>query len=370
MSKHINIVSFDVPYPPNYGGVIDVFFKIKALYQLGIKITLHTFEYGRGEAFELNKYCENVYYYKRTKNINQLISSLPFIVKSRKDLNLIQNLKSNNYPILFEGLHTTFPILKLPLKNRNILVRSHNIEHHYYLGLSKSEPSVLKKVYFLIEALKLKKHQSILNKGNYVLSISKKEDNYLKKELDTNIEYIPAFHQNSTITSLAGKGDYALYHGDLSVGDNIKACKYLCEIFSNINYNLIIAGNTNNKKLIGNFKKYSNIKLIHKIDNKQLNNLIINAHINILPTFQNTGIKLKLINALFNGRFCLVNNAMIENTGLENLCETANTKHEFQKQIKNLFQKEFSEKEIEKRKHSLVDFNNIENAKKIIALLD
>ena len=29
--KNINIVSFDIPYPPNYGGIIDVFYKIKAL---------------------------------------------------------------------------------------------------------------------------------------------------------------------------------------------------------------------------------------------------------------------------------------------------------------------------------------------------
>ena len=27
----LNIVSFDVPYPPDYGGVIDVFYKIKEL---------------------------------------------------------------------------------------------------------------------------------------------------------------------------------------------------------------------------------------------------------------------------------------------------------------------------------------------------
>ena len=27
--KAINIISFDVPYPANYGGVIDVFYKIQ-----------------------------------------------------------------------------------------------------------------------------------------------------------------------------------------------------------------------------------------------------------------------------------------------------------------------------------------------------
>ena len=50
---HLHIVSFDVPWPANYGGVIDVFYKVKALADLGIRLHLHCFEYGRGEAPEL-----------------------------------------------------------------------------------------------------------------------------------------------------------------------------------------------------------------------------------------------------------------------------------------------------------------------------
>ena len=42
-----------------------MFYKIKALHELGIKIHLHCFEYGRGQQPELNKYCEEVFYYQR-----------------------------------------------------------------------------------------------------------------------------------------------------------------------------------------------------------------------------------------------------------------------------------------------------------------
>ena len=34
----LNVVSFDIPYPPDYGGVIDIYYKIKALNSAGIKI--------------------------------------------------------------------------------------------------------------------------------------------------------------------------------------------------------------------------------------------------------------------------------------------------------------------------------------------
>ena len=33
MQKKLHIISFDIPYPPTYGGVIDVFFKINQTYE-------------------------------------------------------------------------------------------------------------------------------------------------------------------------------------------------------------------------------------------------------------------------------------------------------------------------------------------------
>ena len=41
--RQLHIVAFDIPYPPNYGGVIDVWYKLKALHAKGIKIILHCF---------------------------------------------------------------------------------------------------------------------------------------------------------------------------------------------------------------------------------------------------------------------------------------------------------------------------------------
>ena len=138
MNINLNIVSFDVPYPPNYGGVIDVFYKLKALHKLGVKVILHTYEYGRGEQKELQKYCDAIFYYKRDKKIKHVFSRTPFIVKTRTDKELVQNLLNNSFPILFEGIHSTSPLLNKHFKDRVILIRAHNIEHNYYKGLYKS----------------------------------------------------------------------------------------------------------------------------------------------------------------------------------------------------------------------------------------
>ena len=111
MSKHLHIVSFDVPLPANYGGVIDVFYKLKALHQLGVKIHLHCFYNDRESKKELETYCENITYYKRKSALKSYFSVLPFVVKTRSDKKLISNLNKDNEPVLFEGFTQHLPFI-------------------------------------------------------------------------------------------------------------------------------------------------------------------------------------------------------------------------------------------------------------------
>ncbi|MCD4731055.1 MAG: glycosyltransferase family 1 protein, partial [Bacteroidales bacterium] len=83
--RHLHIVAFDIPYPPNYGGVIDVWYKLKALHAKGIKIILHCYEYpGRDRSDKLTDYCSKVYYYPRLVGLNSALSLKPYIVSSRR----------------------------------------------------------------------------------------------------------------------------------------------------------------------------------------------------------------------------------------------------------------------------------------------
>ena len=43
---YLHIISFDIPYPANYGGVIVIFNQIKALHEQGVKVILHCYQYG------------------------------------------------------------------------------------------------------------------------------------------------------------------------------------------------------------------------------------------------------------------------------------------------------------------------------------
>ena len=44
--KKVHIVAFDLPFPPNYGGSTDMYYKYKALKELNIEVVLHVFLYG------------------------------------------------------------------------------------------------------------------------------------------------------------------------------------------------------------------------------------------------------------------------------------------------------------------------------------
>jgi hypothetical protein len=368
--KHLHIISFDVPYPANYGGVIDIYYKIKALHAQGIKIHLHCFEYGRAEALTLESICEKVYYYKRKMNKQQLFLTLPFVVVSRSSEKLIENLLRDKHPVLFEGLHSCFHLEDERLANRTKIVRTHNIEHDYYKNLAKVERSVFRKMYFGMEARKLQRFEKILHKADFIATISSADAKTLAAHYK-NVVHISAFHPNEQVKIKEGTGDFCLYHGNLEVGENNEASLYLVnEIFSKIKIPLIIAGRKPSAELKMAVEKHRHVKLKANINTPEIDELITNAQLNVLPTFQATGIKLKLLAALFNGRHCVVNSPMVANTGLEGLCSIQNSANDMAAEIKRLFELPFDMNEKEKRSAVLIEsFSNETNVKKLIELL-
>ncbi len=365
----LHIVSFDNPFPPDYGGVIDVFYKIKELHAMGIKITLHAFHYGRKINPELAKYCEEIFYYKRKKIANPF-SSVPYIVTTRANQQLLLRLVQDDYPILFEGLHTCYYLRHPKLKNRLKLVRMHNIEHDYYENLKEVETSFIKRLFFHQEAKKLRQYERVLQHADKILAISKNDATYLSSKFK-QVYLVSAFHANTSLSTKTGRGEYALYHGKLSVGENDEAARFLVEkVFSKSKHPLYIAGNFPSEALKSLIKKTGNVTLFDNLDTQQISELIANAHVNVLPTFQATGIKLKLINVLFQGRFVLANSTMVSNTGCESLCSIANTPEGFIEQLDTLFEKDFNSNDLEKRKEILLTlFDNRKQAEELVGLV-
>jgi len=366
----INIVAFDIPYPPVYGGTIDIFYKLKALKERGVNIILHCFEYNKTKQAELEKYCSEVHYYTRKKGLAYQFSRLPYIAITRNHPGLLAKLKENNFPILFEGLHSCYYLNHPSLKNRKKILRAHNVEHEYYKGLQLASSNYLRKIFFALESSKLKKFEKVLHHADLILSISEKDQKYFSGKYKNSV-LIPAFHPFHEIKSKAGKGDYFLYHGKLSVEENKRAALYLVkDIFSKTDAKLIVAGNKPDNKLIGACKSLKNVELIQNPETEKMDELISNAQACVLPTFQETGLKLKLLISLFLSRFVIVNTAMITGTTLRDTCELADSSEQFINSINKIRDTEFNQKLVNKRRKLLGDYSNERNAEKLLKLVE
>ncbi|MCB0738252.1 MAG: mannosyltransferase, partial [Bacteroidetes bacterium] len=356
-TKKLHIISFDIPYPANYGGIIDVFYKIKALHQIGVEITLHCFQYGgKEQQAALLNYCKEVFYYPRNTFMNPFLGKLPYIVKTRNSRTLFERIQADNNPILFEGLHSCYWLNDLIVDSRITLVRNHNIEGDYYNHLARVEQNPIKRRYFIREAKLLNAFEPIIAKATKALAISPSDHDLLNARYG-NSEYLPVFHSNSHVVINQNKEPFCLYHGNLSVGENDEAACYLVEhVFNHLPYKLVLAGNNPSERLKGLVNENGRCELKSKLSVKEIDELIGKAFLNVLPTFQATGIKLKLLNALHRGGHCLVNNEMVEETGLESLCFIANSAVEMKDCIAKLFNSQI-EVDYGARREILASFN-------------
>ena len=150
--------------------------------------------------------------------------------------------------------------------------------------------------------------------------------------------------------------------------ENEDAAKWLIEnVFSELDLHCIVSGLNPSDKLKKMADKYPNVTMVANPDDAEMIDLLRQAQVNILVTNQPTGLKLKLLNALYNGRFCLVNSDMVKGTSLEGLCVVADDQEQMIAEIKRLMEEDFTEDDIEERDvHMRQLYDNESNAQKII----
>jgi hypothetical protein len=221
------------------------------------------------------------------------------------------------------------------------------------------------------ESVKLKRYEKRLPDGTVIAAISKNDKvHYSKYGYDA--KYIPAFHPFNAVMSREGTGKYILYHGDLSVHDNERSVRYLIDnLYKHLPIPLIIAGKDPSKSLKRAMSGNQNIKLIENPSYDELSDLIMNAHINLLHSFQSSGMKIKLLYSLFLGRHCIAHKNVIANSGLDDLCFGWETEDQLIEKVKYLLDKPFTKAESEKRKKKLNDnFSNRKNTTQLLRLAE
>lgn len=346
---HLHVICFDQPYPPAYGGAVEMYYKLRALHEAGHRLILHIFLYNNAERQEeTERLAEKTYYYQRQTGIRPNLSLKPYIVNSRNDRQLLYNLCLDNYPILFEGLHTTFFLAHPRLAGRMKIVRTHNIEHTFYFYLAKNKPLAWQALFFMIESVKLKYYEKILRHADRILAISQADrDELAARYPDRNVRLLNCFF-DCTLPETSESGNkpfdgkkYILYHANLAVSENNRAAMY---IVKNIaaempGHHFVIAGRKPSEELAALCYKQTNVTLLADPQHQQLQDMIRHAHINLMLTFQPTGIKLKLLTTLAKSYgHCIANRYMLHGNSLGSLCRQADTQQEIVSAISQLME--------------------------------
>lgn len=353
-----------------HGGHFDLFYKLSPLCKAGVKIILHCFENENGRSEELNKFCEQVFYYRREKGRAGFSLKLPYIVASRRNAALRERLLKDDHPILLEGVHCSYLLQDERFNGRKILLRLHNVESIYYRQLYHAALAGFKKWYYLYESVLLKKYESFLaSKAPLILAVSRKDEHIYRNAFGArHIAYLPVFTGFEEVSAKEGVGCFCLYHGNLSVPENEKTAIWLLEkVFNDIPIPFLVAGRNPSSRLARIIAKNPNAGLMANPSDEDMRDMISKAQMNVLPSFNATGVKLKLLNVLFNGRHCIVNEAAIEGTGFEPACHVAGNAEGFKSIIAQLYNRPFSEEEITLRKKLLAGvFDNEKNALRLI----
>lgn len=358
----------DVPFPPDYGGVIDVFYKVRALSALGIRIHLHCFQYGRASSDALLQYCEQVYYYPRKTGAAGLSLKYPYMMYSRRAPELLQNLTATDAPILLEGVHCCYYLNHPALRHRTILLRNHNIEADYFKQLQYKSTGLFSSIYYFVESALLARAEHRLQRVNAFITISATDHAYFRKLYpEQQHTFIPAFTDDTPppAANTCGKGSYILYQGNLGHPENIEAIAFILKhiALQLPDFHFVFAGKNPQSQLLLAGREMDNVEVVPDPSMEKMDKLIREAHIHLLLTFQATGLKLKLLAAIQKGRFVVANEPMLKGSGLEGTCITANTPETIREVIRQTMTQDFTETDLRIRDCVLQKhYNQAQNA--------
>ncbi|MEI6312111.1 MAG: glycosyltransferase [Bacteroidota bacterium] len=226
---------------------------------------------------------------------------------------LIQLLQHQQFDlILLEGLPVLL-YLEAIRKNTNthITYRAHNVEYEIWERLAINTSHPLKKLYYKILAKQVKAFEKLnLTKVDSVISISKRDESILQALSNFTTSYVaPACIDEKTIKIDTTKTSYKsiFFLGALDWIPNLEGIQWFIDkIFPSVlsscpETNLYIGGRNIPTSFYEN--KHQNIHILGEI--KEVNELM-NAHqIMIVPLLTGSGMRIKIIEAMFYGK-CIV----------------------------------------------------------------
>ncbi len=371
-NNHLHIVSHFNPRPFDYEGGGDLYWMTKALASAGINIYLHLYTDKADVHVNLIEHCVEVFFYKRNIGHKGISIGIPYSVSSHADKSLIINLERDLYPILFEGIQSSFFLHQGYFNNRKTLVRLQCSQKIYFQELLEIIPRSFNKLRVSIEGNQCGIYEMKIIKCNESNTISEIISDELAGSTNQIVNsIIPQFIGMPTPFSIEGQGSFCLFHGRLSEKATEHAALWLLNnVFNTLELPLVIAGENPSTQLEEAAHKHLHTCLVANPSEKEMVELIKKAQLNILPSFVSHGADNAMFHSIMIGRHILTNKKAKTLEALDEIIHYAEEASEFIKKIIELFEKPFKIEEIETRELYLNShFNDLKSAKELIKLL-
>lgn len=374
MSIHLHIVTSDFPNGIDNPQLSDAFFLIKALSQQKINIHLHSFVLLNEEpSVQLTELCSSISFYQRDKSNISLKSDLPYHVSTRSSQKLIERLNQDDFPILFMGLSSSFPLYGNHLSsNRKYAVRLNKNEAAYYQQLASLVPWKGKKVHYQVEAWRMKNFlkKLIAKKISFFISSVEMAQGF-KPQKPSQLNQLALFTGMPPVFHQPGTGHFCLFYGRLSDEETAYAAFWLLEhVFNTLEIPFVIAGSNPSTHLENAAHVRQHTCLVSNPGEKEMQDLIKKAQIVLSPAFIQHEEDDHLLQALALGKHVLINPKSSRKTKAHAYTHLAQSPEEFIDKTRNLFETPFCEEEKYARQHILNEkFQDEKSLEKLISWL-
>ncbi len=340
MDKHLHVVAHDVPLPSDSGILKELVFLTKALHAEGILLHLHCF--GNNTPESLLPFCHELHLYPKKQGHKGYTLNLPHAVSSRSNTSLVKRLEADRFPILFAGLKSVSPLLDTTLsKERKIVIRMLRDERRHFQDLSSLCSWGSQKLFYAIESIRFRGLMNKLFSGSIQFAVSPEYKAIQPRSL-VAYEVVDKLIEMPFLMPQSGTGSFCLYHGNLGKTEHAYAANWLLQnVFNTLEVPFVIAGDNPSEQLEEAAHEKMHTCLVSNPSEKELQDLIKKAQVNLLPSFVeqcNTGL---LYQSLAMGRHVLTNTKGASGMGITSTCHIADSNAAFIQMTEALFNQPF-----------------------------
>jgi glycosyltransferase involved in cell wall biosynthesis len=325
------MICHEIPYPPDNGGRVDAWRRIKAFAQFGVELQLiawHKHQPKVEDLVEIHKHVKSIYLIAFNNSLLGLtrrvidLFTYPLEVTSRiirgEAVNrLFTEVRAFNPDLIWLDYLHGAEVASLLAKNLNLplISRSHNIEHLYYDRLRNSTTDLKNRLRRTLSVAHLEKYEKTsLKNSTLFYDISIDDLNFWQKQGYTNGRYLPPFIDFANDENLLDNQDddrekskYDLvFLGNLYIDNNVAGVTWLIEEVLPIvratipDIKLLIAGSKAVQKIKDLCSSEAGVEL--KINPTSSMSIYNSGKVLVNPVATGSGVSMKSLEMLLAGK--------------------------------------------------------------------